>query len=85
MTMMMMMMMMMYTADFLIRRRMLSNHQGRWTEDQCISASGASACSLELNGTTLSPITKYNAEPISLHSLKSRMAFDLVRAHSSNG
>ena len=28
-------------------------------------------CSLELNGTTLSPVMKYNAEPINLYSLKS--------------
>jgi len=30
-----------------------------------------SVCSLELNGTTLSPMTKYKTEPINLHSLKS--------------
>ena len=47
-----------------------------------LSTSGASVCCFGLNGTTLSPMTNYNAEPINLHSLKSsRTAFDLVRAH----
>ena len=36
-----------------------------------LSTSGASICSLELNGITSFPVMKYNAEPINLHSLKS--------------
>ena len=44
----------------------------RWMRGgSMLSTSGASICSLELNGITSFPVMKYNAEPINLHSLKS--------------